>query len=440
MKTLLYPSLCLILIFSSHAIGQCDDPFDGCNPDNIVNLQSYYFSPIDFSSGVVQSDPNPSDYIGPEIFVPNAGCDADGNSFDAVLKVEQLTNRNTGGGIFDWKHISSVVRHQGLSSTWYRFTVEFYRTGTSIPVTINSIQEISDIDGNCDINNDNQPDIPACNVPTRSFNSDYIEVYGYDWYYTQNPSLIYNDPIGGLVPNRNLFLSAGTDNFNYSSIDDVSPGFAELSVVFSWLNKSSVYFDYYTGQFGGLQIDFTTNFSVDNPCSTLPVSFEDISVTAIDGDEIVVKWKTSTALNGLRYELEYSTDGINYDLIANIPFDQTRETYSYIHKNLETIDSEVHYYRITFLDKNGLITKSPVATLSIEDDLSQNAITFDQVTKKLIMNGEFTHLSIFDLNGRIILSNKIDNTEMNQSYSLSYLHPGLYFVITNTSTTKIIIL
>ncbi len=426
--TLLY---CSFFVFS---YGQCEDVVYSCNPNTgDVN----YFVPIDMSTAVVQTDPDPTDLIGPDVHISNAGCDINGQAIDVVVGVEQLTGTNPS---FRWNVGKKYLLHGGAANTWYRFTTHFYEAGTTNPINFNILQEITDIDGDCDYN-DNGKDWHKCDAydPNVNVNADYVQVLGYDWYATAEPTLVYHPT----DPAHNYFLSAGVNNSGFSAITGVTPDANTQGVVFGWLNKSSLSFDYYAGGFGGVYVDYTTEFNVENGCLNLPVAFSDFTVQELPNNEVLVEWSVATESDGKEYQVEYSLDGVNFQLLSVVPSKGDTDSgfdYSYIHTNVDRLSAETIYYRVKFVEHSAEPTYTDIMAVNLKGGMSNAIVRYDSTARNIeIIGTKLNQAQIFDISGKQVRSVTLNPKEAIHQIDVSDFSAGVYLVTTDRISAKIIV-
>lgn len=101
----------------------------------------------------------------------------------------------------------------------------------------------------------------------------------------------------------------------------------------------------FTGSTGGLSNQQT----ICNPLTLLPIELIYFNATC-NNNEIIINWATASETKNKSFELERSTDGVNFSLIATIQGHGTstqQQIYSY--KDLAT-DALIYYYRLKQID------------------------------------------------------------------------------------------
>ncbi|MFV0605858.1 MAG: hypothetical protein ACK5NK_08475 [Niabella sp.] len=203
----------------------------------------------------------------------------------------------------------------------FRIEVLYYLAGTystttfsgGTAVNINSLQQVTDIDG--DGVNDagsvyTDPRSNYAPVPQNGgVRDDFFWTAGMSTTHYSIPTLLYTKttrptnnfyaPNGSdyihqqaysVMPTSGYtyFYSAGNDNYSFSSINGITASAATQNVVLSWANRSWLAFYYYPGNFGGVYVDLTGENNKFNTCTVTITGnvFNDANHnTLIDGTE-----------------------------------------------------------------------------------------------------------------------------------------------------------
>ena len=159
----------------------------------------------------------------------------------------------------------------------------------------------------------------------------------------------------------------------------------------------------------------------------LPVRLDFSGAVAGTGNQL--NWTTYQEIANNHFELERSGDGIRYSSIATIATKAPNGTssskinYTYLDQSFAAGNN---YYRLKQVDINGKYTYSSVVLLQDTKALDIFSISPNPATDKVrIKVPESGDLSVIDVNGRTLLTSKIDaETELNISGFVS----GAYFV------------
>jgi len=144
--------------------------------------------------------------------------------------------------------------------------------------------------------------------------------------------------------------------------------------------------------------------------SNLPVTYESFTVVpSNNGNQL--KWVIGTQENVSHYEVEYSTDGINFSSVASVQPQSgtTHLTYNYIHK---ITNSAKGYYRIKSVDLDGSIMYSqveevkPVAGIVKITAYPNPTSGIFKIRIPSQLSGT-VQLSMYDDMGRLVLSDRV---------------------------------
>jgi hypothetical protein len=97
-------------------------------------------------------------------------------------------------------------------------------------------------------------------------------------------------------------------------------------------------------------------------CTILPVNYESLKATPVDGSFIQIDWTTNSESNNLGFELQRSLDGKNFEKIAFIEGSgqQGNAGVDYSYEDHQARAEIVYWYRLKQLDLNGNFLFSPV--------------------------------------------------------------------------------
>ncbi len=110
---------------------------------------------------------------------------------------------------------------------------------------------------------------------------------------------------------------------------------------------------------------YTSKKNIVVTCTPLPVDL--IRFEAVkEGSDVILNWITAKEVNNDHFDVQYSTDGINYTTIGEVKGNDNSNTvieYSFTHSNPL---SGINYYRLVQHDVNGQKEISPVKTVTID--------------------------------------------------------------------------
>jgi hypothetical protein len=180
----------------------------------------------------------------------------------------------------------------------------------------------------------------------------------------------------------------------------------------------------------------------EQPQSPLPVTGVNLKAS-LNGNDVVLNWKTSTEYNSKQFEIERSTDAKNFKLIntkAAAGSSTSELAYSITDPNMT---AKVYFYRLRLVDVDGKFTYSNVAVVRQTDNKGIRSFP-NPVASQL--NIEFANakgayiISMFNQAGQEVQSTKanIENSVQYITLQRNHLISGTYFVrITNIATAEV---
>ncbi len=171
----------------------------------------------------------------------------------------------------------------------------------------------------------------------------------------------------------------------------------------------------------------------DMVTGNLPVTFESFTVApSNNGNQL--KWVIGTQDNVSHYEVEYSTDGINFSSVASVQpkAGTTHLTYDFTHKMSNSVKG---YYRIKVIDMDGAITYSQVEEVKAVTGIVKIAAYPNPTTGQFKiripsqLNGT-VEMSIYDDIGRLVLADRVQvSGTMEVPMDITRLASGNYQII-----------
>lgn len=180
---------------------------------------------------------------------------------------------------------------------------------------------------------------------------------------------------------------------------------------------------------------------LNNQLSVLPVNDLVFTARKLNADALL-QWKTKSEINVSRYEIERSTNGINYAAIGQVISANSAATQSYHFTDvgITTLNANYIFYRLKMVDVDGHYSYSKVAPIALTN--KQVVAIFPNptnATTQLIVNivrPELVKYSLIDLKGRIVQQQQWNVVSGSQvmHIDLSGLPKGLYFVVLKGKT------
>jgi len=162
----------------------------------------------------------------------------------------------------------------------------------------------------------------------------------------------------------------------------------------------------------------------------LPVTITDFAAVK-NSDDIILQWKVSSETNFKQYEVERSTDGINFMRVGTVPA-QNLAAYSLKDINLPATAATV-FYRLKMVDIDGRYTYSKTVSVRLNPKTGgisiypNPAINEVSVVLQQALQSNAV-LKITDITGRELLRQTMTASQNNIQIRVNQLPAGRYFV------------
>jgi hypothetical protein len=205
---------------------------------------------------------------------------------------------------------------------------------------------------------------------------------------------------GGPYNVNDLYLMVDSDDGVFSNSTVISTGrsMAGQTVTFSGVNLNN-------GEWFTLGTTSTVIL--------LPVELVNFDVNLVNG-QAIIDWRTETEINNDYFEIEKTTDGINYEKVGTVNgaiISTTAIDYRLIDSNPY---AGISYYRLAQYDFDGTRTYSDLKSINyspkdINLKIYPNPIQEDEVFVQVdgIVDSEF-NLQVFDMTGRLVQNSRIN--------------------------------
>ncbi|MEM9885042.1 MAG: T9SS type A sorting domain-containing protein [Bacteroidota bacterium] len=200
-----------------------------------------------------------------------------------------------------------------------------------------------------------------------------------------------------------------------------------------------------TDALGGFMVDITqTGISgtggdpvITGTCGSLPVELVTFEAKA-EEEKVMLKWKTASEIDNSGFEVERSTDGVNFYKIGWVEGEgkSNREvTYKYVDQ--EARANTTYYYRLRQVDFDGKYEYSNVETAEISDKninirlFPNPSLVSQQVQLQINADSDINgRAEVFDMSGRLVQSLIIatQKGENNLTLATTDLVSGTYVV------------
>jgi hypothetical protein len=199
----------------------------------------------------------------------------------------------------------------------------------------------------------------------------------------------------------------------------------------------------------GYSLSFGGTSSLD--CFLLPVELSEFTAEYQPNEHLVdLFWKTDSERINDRWEVEKSTDGVNFEIINVVKGSGTTNNESQYYTIDDRPNIGVNYYRLNQWDEDGNGKHSEVRAVNILDDMYDMLSVFPNPTtglSEIIFNSykkEDVILKVMSVDGRVIVNTPIQATKGGNRVNLDLSQQGIgvyiISVITSSKTfmTKVI--
>jgi poly(beta-D-mannuronate) lyase len=196
----------------------------------------------------------------------------------------------------------------------------------------------------------------------------------------------------------------------YSSATPVQVGFGALDAI----------------HVGPGAIDYTYSYS---PAATLPAQLISFAADK-SGKTVKLQWRVSEEVNVEKYNVEWSSNGIDYSTVGNVTAIGSALAYTYSFIHATPVKGQNHY-RIKIVDRDGRFAYTPVRKISIADVASlvvyPNPARQSAAINILSGNNGVTTIKLVNMLGVAIKTINLTN-QPNVTVSLNGLGAGIYQV------------
>jgi hypothetical protein len=159
----------------------------------------------------------------------------------------------------------------------------------------------------------------------------------------------------------------------------------------------------------------------------------------IQNSSAIIKWATASETNTDRFEIEHSTNGVNYNKVGTKTAagnSSSTQYYEFVHASPI---SGRNYYRIKQIDLDGRFTYSSIIVLQNNDTRTKAIIAPNPVINTLSLffseTGNKT-IQLMNMDGRILLTQTINGANSTHTINMEQMPAGMYIlrVVTNKGT------
>ena len=180
------------------------------------------------------------------------------------------------------------------------------------------------------------------------------------------------------------------------------------------------------------------NFGYIAPISTLPVKLTAFNASLVK-EKVNLKWETASEINVSHFELERSTDGVNFSqaaMVFSYGAADTKANYNYS-DNVASFQVPVVYYRLRSVDIDGKseLSETRIIRLAKDQANSISLLTYPnpvmnelRVTVPNNWQNKQTVFELFNANGQIASRKATTGNNQTETINTSNLAPGFYIV------------
>lgn len=162
----------------------------------------------------------------------------------------------------------------------------------------------------------------------------------------------------------------------------------------------------------------------------MPVTLIDFTAKNNNDQSVLLQWSTADEKNNIGFEIERSSDAVNYDSIGFVPATKAATAINYYSYKDEVVNNGRNYYRLKQIDEDGTYTYSHLTVIQNTISTKKIHVSPNPVSDILHIHGDDMSAPslVYNSTGTLLLS-----TYTNQ-LDVSSLQPGLYFLKNNSES------
>lgn len=200
---------------------------------------------------------------------------------------------------------------------------------------------------------------------------------------------------------------------------------------------------YVGGQFSAIDGQNKNNFAVFQSNSFLPVKLQNFTAQKLNENKVGLNWQAASETNNSHFEIERSVDGASFakiGVVRGAGNSSIAKQYSFTDNAAVAEHSQIPalYYRLKQIDFDGTFEYSNVVVINLGTSAtpSNQVVVFpNPATNEISIKGlPASGAKITDITGKILLQIHQDGT-----YNVSELKSGMYFIVNEERTVKLIL-
>lgn len=249
-----------------------------------------------------------------------------------------------------------------------------------------------------------------------------------------NTNVVGSDPEDGLLGNSNtivitqlpanatvyyngnpITLNQSITNFNPALLSYTGITNGSTSVIFRYAFLDAALVQ-------GSSANYTVNW-----LTSLPINLENFTAVEKDCNSAAIAWKVSDAINFSHFEIERSSNGIDFAKAGTVSFNVSITNYGF---NDFVANKGYYQYRLKLVDMDGQNRYSPVATVRLDCKEDRTIQVFpnpskDKITISGLQGGE--QLIIYNVTGQVVYTGSA--TGYQWSIDINSLVDGIYYLV-----------
>jgi len=190
--------------------------------------------------------------------------------------------------------------------------------------------------------------------------------------------------------------------------------------------------------------EYTISIDVTNVCLAAVLPVELVSFNGREkGTDNILEWTTASEVNNDFFEVQRSTDGVDFETLESIRGNGTSHTVSH-YSFIDEKPASISYYRLQQVDFDGRSEFSNIVTIK-RDLIKDDAKVFpspvqDQLTISYQANtNKALTMSITDVTGRVVINKSVNAVKGNNEFylDLANLPTGTYMTRLSSGTENI---
>jgi hypothetical protein len=229
------------------------------------------------------------------------------------------------------------------------------------------------------------------------------------------------------IPSNSLLLYNGIAVTNGQVITSFNPSLLQLRITSSTIGSISTSFNFAYVD-AALKQDPTPASYLLTWEVILPIKLESFTATLLS-DQVQLKWLVSEEIDVASYEIEHSTNAINFVSIGSTQAKNSRN-YDMLHQQPV---AGPNYYRLKIIDKDGKISYSQVRIINVNK--SENLLVYPNPAHNyvnIVFKGSAINksaaISLIAMDGKTVAYRKVAQASHTETLDVSGLSSGKYFL------------